>query len=139
MQKAVEWRLCLERRVHYGTPPPPGRPRPMRGKGGAALAPPKDPLDDIKREIAILKKLNHPNVVKLTEVLDDPREDELILGEWEGLAGRISGPINQCVCVCVCVVKIMLINRVTNSFQEYMYMVHSKDSQGSSGCVPGHM
>jgi [calcium/calmodulin-dependent protein kinase] kinase len=50
------------------------------------MSKPKDPLDDIKREIAILKKLDHPNVVKLTEVLDDPREDELILGEWLGLA-----------------------------------------------------
>ena len=39
------------------------------------------PLDNIHREIAILKKLDHPNVVKLIEVLDDPREDELIMGE----------------------------------------------------------
>ena len=41
----------------------------------------KSPLDNIHREIAILKKLDHPNVVKLIEVLDDQREDELILGE----------------------------------------------------------
>ena len=40
----------------------------------------KSPLDNIHREIAILKKLDHPNVVKLIEVLDDPREDELIMG-----------------------------------------------------------
>ena len=39
------------------------------------------PLDNVHREIAILKKLDHPNVVKLIEVLDDPREDELIMGE----------------------------------------------------------
>jgi [calcium/calmodulin-dependent protein kinase] kinase len=37
------------------------------------------PLDNIHREIAILKKLDHPNVVNLIEVLDDPREDELIM------------------------------------------------------------
>ena len=41
----------------------------------------KDPLAGIYREIAILKKLDHPNVVKLLEVMDDPQEDEIILGE----------------------------------------------------------
>lgn len=37
------------------------------------------PLQRIYREIAILKKLDHPNVVKLVEVLDDPVEDHLYL------------------------------------------------------------
>ena len=31
------------------------------------------------REIAVLRKLDHPNVVKLKEVLDDPDEDYLYL------------------------------------------------------------
>uniref|UniRef100_A0A3Q2PGG7 calcium/calmodulin-dependent protein kinase n=1 Tax=Fundulus heteroclitus TaxID=8078 RepID=A0A3Q2PGG7_FUNHE len=35
------------------------------------------PLEKVYREIAILKKLDHPNVVKLVEVLDDPEEDGL--------------------------------------------------------------
>uniref|UniRef100_M4AC05 calcium/calmodulin-dependent protein kinase n=1 Tax=Xiphophorus maculatus TaxID=8083 RepID=M4AC05_XIPMA len=35
------------------------------------------PLERVYREIAILKKLDHPNVVKLVEVLDDPDEDGL--------------------------------------------------------------
>jgi len=35
----------------------------------------------IYREIAILKKLDHPHVVKLLEVMDDPLEDEIILGK----------------------------------------------------------
>lgn len=30
-------------------------------------------LEDVKREIAIMKKLKHPNVLKLYEVLDDPK------------------------------------------------------------------
>ncbi|KAK7588124.1 hypothetical protein V9T40_005369 [Parthenolecanium corni] len=37
------------------------------------------PLDKVYREIAVLKKLDHPNVVKLIEVLDDPDEDHLYL------------------------------------------------------------
>ncbi|XP_021708750.1 calcium/calmodulin-dependent protein kinase kinase 1 isoform X3 [Aedes aegypti] len=37
------------------------------------------PLDRVYREIAVLKKLDHPNVVKLVEVLDDPLEDSLYL------------------------------------------------------------
>jgi serine/threonine protein kinase len=37
------------------------------------------PLERVYREIAILKKLDHPNVVKLVEVLDDPNEDYLCL------------------------------------------------------------
>ncbi|XP_037810418.1 calcium/calmodulin-dependent protein kinase kinase 1 isoform X4 [Lucilia sericata] len=37
------------------------------------------PLDRVYREIAVLKKLDHPNVVKLVEVLDDPVEDSLYM------------------------------------------------------------
>lgn len=36
-------------------------------------------LDLIREEIAIMKKLNHPNVVNLIEVLDDPEEDSLYM------------------------------------------------------------
>nr|XP_012219458.1 PREDICTED: LOW QUALITY PROTEIN: calcium/calmodulin-dependent protein kinase kinase 1 [Linepithema humile] len=38
-----------------------------------------DPLANVYREIAILKKLDHPNVVKLVEVLDHPDKDNLYL------------------------------------------------------------
>ncbi|XP_017790027.1 PREDICTED: serine/threonine-protein kinase N1-like [Habropoda laboriosa] len=44
------------------------------GKKGSA-----NPLAKVYREIALLKKLDHPNVVKLVEVLDDPDEDNLYL------------------------------------------------------------
>ncbi|XP_059155965.1 calcium/calmodulin-dependent protein kinase kinase 1-like isoform X2 [Physella acuta] len=40
---------------------------------------PPNPLERVYREIAILKKLDHPNIVKLVEVLDDPDEDKLYL------------------------------------------------------------
>ena len=39
----------------------------------------KDALENLKREIAILKKVDHPNVVKLIEVVDDPSDDNLYL------------------------------------------------------------
>jgi [calcium/calmodulin-dependent protein kinase] kinase len=38
-----------------------------------------NPLYLIKEEIAIMKKLNHPNLVGLIEVLDDPEEDSLYM------------------------------------------------------------
>jgi [calcium/calmodulin-dependent protein kinase] kinase len=40
---------------------------------------PEHPLDLIKEEIAIMKKLNHSNLVSLIEVLDDPTEDSLYM------------------------------------------------------------
>ncbi|XP_072311387.1 calcium/calmodulin-dependent protein kinase kinase 2 isoform X2 [Eucyclogobius newberryi] len=58
----------------------PRRP-PPRGPKGAPDHPlhPKGPLERVYQEIAILKKLDHPNVVKLVEVLDDPSEDHLYM------------------------------------------------------------
>lgn len=34
-----------------------------------------NPFLNIERETAILRKINHPNVVKLFEIMDDPEED----------------------------------------------------------------
>lgn len=48
-----------------------------RPRGGPA----PDPLAGLRKEIAILKKLDHPNVVKLVEVLEDSNEDDLMLGK----------------------------------------------------------
>uniref|UniRef100_A0A4W5J7H4 calcium/calmodulin-dependent protein kinase n=1 Tax=Hucho hucho TaxID=62062 RepID=A0A4W5J7H4_9TELE len=58
----------------------PRRP-PPRGTKAAPEGPaqPKGPLERVYQEIAILKKLDHPNVVKLVEVLDDPGEDHLYM------------------------------------------------------------
>jgi [calcium/calmodulin-dependent protein kinase] kinase len=45
----------------------------------AGSAPVSTPLQTLEREIAILKKIDHPNIVKLVEVLDDDTHDELYL------------------------------------------------------------
>lgn len=37
------------------------------------------PIELIRREVAIMKKLDHPNIVNLIEVLDDPYGDELYM------------------------------------------------------------
>lgn len=38
-----------------------------------------DALFLIREEVAIMKKLNHPNLAQLIEVLDDPEEDSLYM------------------------------------------------------------
>ncbi|KAM0251954.1 hypothetical protein ACHAQJ_007928 [Trichoderma viride] len=66
---------------------PGGPSRRMPGRGGA-MSPRLDGLRDheksdalfyIREEIAIMKKLNHPNLAQLIEVLDDPDEDSLYI------------------------------------------------------------
>ena len=60
-----------------------GRIAPTRkGAGGRLIRKAENPLDKVYREIAILKKLDHPNVVKLVEVVDDPEEDNLYMGKY---------------------------------------------------------
>ncbi|KAK8794664.1 hypothetical protein WA158_001645 [Blastocystis sp. Blastoise] len=36
-------------------------------------------LEQVEREFALMKKLNHPNIVKLIDVIDDPDEDRLYM------------------------------------------------------------
>ncbi|XP_053616881.1 calcium/calmodulin-dependent protein kinase kinase 1 isoform X2 [Plodia interpunctella] len=67
--KILSKRKLMRRLGLFGRTPP-RRPGP---------GPPPDPLQRVYREIAVLKKLDHPNVVKLVEVLDDPAEDQLYL------------------------------------------------------------
>lgn len=51
------------------------------------LSPAISPAEDFVREIAILKRLSHPNIVQLVEVIDDPGSDCLLLvmGYVEGV------------------------------------------------------
>ncbi|XP_039612718.1 calcium/calmodulin-dependent protein kinase kinase 1 isoform X2 [Polypterus senegalus] len=56
----------------------PRRPPPRGAKAAQGEQPkPLGPLERVYQEIAILKKLDHINIVKLVEVLDDPSEDNL--------------------------------------------------------------
>uniref|UniRef100_A0A452TKD6 Calcium/calmodulin dependent protein kinase kinase 2 n=1 Tax=Ursus maritimus TaxID=29073 RepID=A0A452TKD6_URSMA len=61
--------------TYYVSRPPPRGTRPAPG----GCIQPRGPIEQVYQEIAILKKLDHPNVVKLVEVLDDPNEDHLYM------------------------------------------------------------
>uniref|UniRef100_A0A3B3TD98 Calcium/calmodulin-dependent protein kinase kinase 1, alpha a n=1 Tax=Paramormyrops kingsleyae TaxID=1676925 RepID=A0A3B3TD98_9TELE len=57
--------------------PPPRGAKAAQGEQAKVMG----PLERVYQEIAILKKLHHVNIVKLVEVLDDPSEDNLHMGE----------------------------------------------------------
>ena len=40
-----------------------------------------DALQNVQKEIAIMKKLEHPNVIQLYEVIDDKDSDKLYMGK----------------------------------------------------------
>lgn len=44
-----------------------------------AISKTQSALDNIKQEMAIMKKLDHPHLVKLYEVIDDPKEKKIYL------------------------------------------------------------
>jgi SNF1-activating kinase 1 len=48
---------------------------------------PNEQENKIKREIAIMKKCQHPNIVKLIEVIDNPNSQKVYLGMSEPLSG----------------------------------------------------
>ncbi|XP_043706636.1 serine/threonine-protein kinase GRIK2-like isoform X2 [Telopea speciosissima] len=53
------------------------------------VAPSETAMTDVLREVSIMKMLNHPNIVNLIEVIDDPNTDhfymvlEYVEGKWE--------------------------------------------------------
>ncbi|KAI8389392.1 kinase-like domain-containing protein [Blakeslea trispora] len=61
---------------------PRGRGRRMMGLGvhnPQQQKEPENPLNLIRGEMAVLKKLNHPHIVRLFEVLDDPSGDSIYM------------------------------------------------------------
>ncbi|CAB1348960.1 unnamed protein product [Coregonus sp. 'balchen'] len=73
----------------------PRRP-PPRGASTEQGLPPKPlgPLERVYQEIAILKKLDHLNIVHLVEVLDDPAEDNLHMVHYQKIIHRDIKPSN---------------------------------------------
>lgn len=69
--KILSKKRLIKKAGFYRRPPP--------SRDGKPVNKPVTPLDKVYREIAILKKLDHPNVVRLVEVLDDPDEDNLYM------------------------------------------------------------
>jgi len=55
------------------------RKRMMMRRATSGMQMPEDPDEQFKKEILVMKKLYHPNVVQLIEVIDDPQERKLML------------------------------------------------------------
>ncbi len=53
-------------------------------------------LAELMREMAVMKKLDHPNLVKLHEVIHDVRHNKLVRGSGAGGAGGASGDGMHC-------------------------------------------
>ena len=65
----------------------------VTGNGGAlivAVGMSSNALEMLGREIAIMKKINHPHCVQLFEVIDDPKTERLFL-VMELLTGTSAG------------------------------------------------
>jgi len=62
-----------------GHHPPSGFNLPLHRQTSGQTTEAHNSLELIRQEIAIMKKLDHPNVVNLIEVLDDPEDDLLYM------------------------------------------------------------
>lgn len=54
--------------------------------------------DKIKREVAIMKRLDHPNIVRLKEVIDDVKSKKVFMGEFEADRRAFWGTGSLCLC-----------------------------------------
>jgi len=75
------------RRTHTpgsANPNPSGQPTALKRRSASDIHIEHELADSlylVRGEIAIMKKLNHENVVNLIEVLDDPKGDSLYMGK----------------------------------------------------------
>lgn len=65
-------------------------------------------LDNIKKELAIWKKLDHPNVVSLFEIIDDPEKDKLYMVSELVDGGPIMPDVTCVFDSCVIVMLVLL-------------------------------
>jgi SNF1-activating kinase 1 len=77
--KIVE-RVPKHKKLGLNSKPFAGRPHARAGPGAVTQAM-RTTEDKIRREIAIMKKCHHPHVVQLREVIDDPHNKRIFLGE----------------------------------------------------------
>ena len=64
---------------NLAAPRHPNSVSPVADRSQSPSATGDNPFDLIREEIAVMKKLHHPNLVSLIEVLDDPEEDSLFM------------------------------------------------------------
>ncbi|XP_045805939.1 serine/threonine-protein kinase GRIK1-like [Trifolium pratense] len=56
------------------------------------VAPSETAMTDVLREVLIMKMLEHPNIVNLIEVIDDPESDDFYMGTHDYFATYMFEP-----------------------------------------------
>ena len=64
-------------------------------------------MQEVAKEIAVMKKLDHPNVIRLHEVIDDEERDKLYMGE----------EINN-----------IIIKQILNKYNEQFWIMQRRDN-----------
>lgn len=74
----------FDEKMQLNSPPKSEFDRPLQGYKKRPIV-----MDEkVKQEIAIMKRVHHPNVVQLREVIDDRRSKKIFMGASSALYGR---------------------------------------------------